>query len=71
MPATILQITIFDNPDIEKHYSKAAWATQMAQSALLDFGRGYGATAKWGDIIIGDGVSAGRWQWTPGPDEPT
>jgi hypothetical protein len=67
MPATILKIEIYDNPNIEKVYSKAAWASQMAQTALMEFGRGNG-TVMWGEIVGQNNVSCGLWQWAPGAD---
>jgi len=65
MPATILKIEIYDNPNIEKVYSKAAWASQMAQTALMEFGRGNG-TVMWGEIVGQNNVSCGLWNGPPG-----
>jgi hypothetical protein len=74
MPAALLQVTIYDHPDLEKRLSKANYAAACLDLAKTEFLRG-GGQLMWGECIGQDpsgapNQSLGFWQWTPGPDGP-
>ena len=72
MPADLLQVSIYDHPDLEKRSSNAAYAAQCLELAKTEFLRG-GGEIMWGECIGQDpsgapNQSLGFWQWTPGAD---